>query len=299
MGYSLGVDAKYKLQAVIHITQLRQRRGTVAFFNIVFEDFIKYLEERLDDPYSIDQKNASLCGPAAVMFCWLCKRPDLFTQYVINVYETGMGKMGDLVVTPGEDCRNYSPATIKGVDWVALAALRDSENTVFDYDDETDQVSGITLSGAIEKWFKNIGFNVVENNADARTVQGYEALRKAASHLVQGKCVCLLVNAKFLLGEGFNIIANHWIVMTSEPKIDGKSISSLPNENSLLDKQINFTVYTWGLRWAIKIDQKNHTNTLKDFLDCFYGFVAAEYNDYSAFAAKVSLLDDQANRLKY
>jgi len=298
MRYGLAQDANYKLAALMLVTKFIERNHNAAFMSISKNDFIDKLKERIDDPSTINQGATSLCGPAVVMYCWLNKRPDLYAQYVINVYETGMGKMGGLSVKPGEDCRNYNPATIRGVDWVALAALRDSENVFLDYDEESDQVSGITYPGEIEKWFNNIGFRVLENDTSLLMREGYTVLKKAAGHFVQGRSVCLLVNKWFLDGDGVKVAANHWVVMTSEPTVDGISISSVPGEIGFLDKSIDFDVYTWGKQGTGSIN-KIRSNDLKDFLDCFYGFVAVEYNENSVFATNLSFLSGQAISLSH
>jgi hypothetical protein len=292
MRYGLAQDAKYKLDALMLVTKFIGRNHKAAFMSINKNDFIEKLKERIDDPSTINQGATSLCGPAVVMFCWLYKRPDLYAQYVINVYESGVGKMGELAVKPGQDCRNYNPTTIRGIDWVALAALRDSENVLLDYDEESDQVSGITYPGEIEKWFNNIGFMVLENDTSLLMREGFSVLKKAACHFVHGKSVCLLVNKWFLDGDGVKIAANHWVVMTSEPTIDGIKISSVSSEIDFLDKSIDFDVYTWGKQGAGSIN-KFRSNDLRDFLDCFHGFLAVEYNDHSLFAAKLSFLSDQ------
>jgi hypothetical protein len=298
MEYSLVTDLKYKLDANILVIQLILRTDKTAFMNIKLDDFINQLKERIENPYTINQGNASLCGPAAVMFCWLSKRPDLYTQYVISMYEKGSGKMGSLAITPGDDCKNYDPVTTPDVDWIALAALRDSENIFLDYDDEGDQLSGITMPGEVEKWLKNIGFHVVENNTALVFGEGYEVLRQAAGHFKEGRSVCLFVNARFLHGDGLNLTADHWIVMTSEPIIDGNNISSLPSGEGLFDKKIDFNVFTWGPKYSGRISQWQSI-TLNSFLDCFYGYIASEYDRNSRFENNIKMLSDQDIKLSY
>jgi len=289
MGNCLAIDLKYQVEAYSLLTKFKANNDpivtgtnkTFAFSKIVLDDIVDQLYERLEDPSKINQGGANLCGPAAVIFCWLCKRPDLYVQYVLNVYERGEGRMGTLFVQPGKDCRNHELNSIRDVDWVALAALRDSENSRFDFDSEPNYLGAITMPDDVEKWFENIGFNVLESRTVAMCSEGYETLRKAALYYKEGCCVCLLVNATKIFGGPWwdlNLTANHWIVMTSEPKINGVSVLSIPSENGLLDKPIDFEVYTWGVR---KYLQKWRNIVLEDFLDGFYGIIAAKYDENS------------------
>ncbi|MEA5114057.1 MAG: hypothetical protein VB050_08505 [Geobacteraceae bacterium] len=172
-GLSRGQYEKYKADAKKRIWDFKLRHSlktkhpdnqpVPGFPNLLSLNIAKELVDRVNDPESIDQKLSSLCGAASVMFCWLRKRPDLYVQYVINVCETGVGKMGDLSVRPGTDNRNYKNEmlvipddkrkkpylviTIPAVDWIALAALTDSENAGLDYDSAGDQIPGITILG--------------------------------------------------------------------------------------------------------------------------------------------------------
>lgn len=271
------------------------------FPNLLSLNIAKELVDRVNQPKSIDQGDSSLCGAASVMFCWLSKRPDLYVQYVINVCETGVGKMGDLSVRPGTDNRNYknqrydekleaNVITIPSVDWIALAALTDSENAGLDYDSAADQIPGITFPRTVEKWFKNIGYYVTGNETNLVRHKGFAALREAAAHLKYGESVCLFINANIISKpkeRGLNMTPNHWVVMESEPMIDGQSIFSFPDAAGLDKKTIDFKIFTWGGVSYIK-DLYEQTVTVKEFLSCFYGFVSAEYpSALSSFEFKV------------
>lgn len=269
------------------------------FPNLLSLNIAKELVDRVNDPESINQTDSSLCGAASVIFCWLRKRPDLYVQYVINVCETGVGKMGDLSVRPGTDNRNYKNQrydeklkakviTIPAVDWIALAALTDSENPILDYDSASDRIAGITMPSTIAKWFKNIGYYVTGNETNLVRHKGFAALREAAAQLASRKSVCILINANIIEipgASGQESFPNHWVVMMSEPMIDGQSIFTFPDAAGLDNKKIDFNIFTWGRIQSINLDR---TNTVKDFLNHFYGFVAAEYpSSLSSFEFKV------------
>src|SRR5688572_15142105 len=143
--------------AIAAIQAFASRTGPAVFPNLGTSRalFAQALSDRVRLPALMDQGSASLCGPAVFLFAVLRKNPEVFAKYVIDLYETGHGKIGGLVVSPGIDCRNYRPVgtAIAAVDWVALASLRDSTNVFSDYESHTNEASGITLPGTLAGWF--------------------------------------------------------------------------------------------------------------------------------------------------
>ncbi|MEA5114058.1 MAG: hypothetical protein VB050_08510 [Geobacteraceae bacterium] len=113
-------------------------------------------------------------------------------------------------------------------------------------------------------------------------------MREAAAQLASRKSVCIFINAKTIEepgASGQESFPNHWVVMMSEPMIDGQSIFSFPDATGLDNKKIDFNVFTWGKIQSINLKR---TNTVRDFLNHYYGFVAAEYPSApSSFEFKV------------
>ena len=93
-----------------------------AFPNIPRTKVVGGLRLRLstDGAKFIAQKGSSLCGPAAVMFCVANRNPEMYAQYVMDLYDKGEAQFGTLTVKPGDACRNYDPKRIAPVDWIAL-----------------------------------------------------------------------------------------------------------------------------------------------------------------------------------
>src|SRR6476620_4935644 len=100
------------------------------FPRIAESDIVAGLADRIQDPTQQHQGAAGLCGPAAFFYCVLNYKPELYVQYVIDLFTTGKARIGSLEVKPGAACRVYQPprGRIHPVDWVALASLRDSDN---------------------------------------------------------------------------------------------------------------------------------------------------------------------------
>ena len=112
-------------------------------------DIITGLHDRVLDPTKQNQGAAGLCGPAAFFYCVLNYKPELYVQYVIDLFTTGKARIGSLEVKPGAGCRVYQPPTdkIAAVDWVALASLRDSDNFVMDMSSVDDEVASWKHAG--------------------------------------------------------------------------------------------------------------------------------------------------------
>jgi len=159
------------------------------FPRIHLEDVIAGLRERVTDPTKQNQGAASLCGPAAFFYCVLNYKPELYVQYVIDLFTTGKAHIGSLKVEPSLPCRVYQPPAdkIAPVDWIALASLRDSENTIMDYASADDTVAGITRPGTLASWFRDIGYQNVRDDTNyyfckgAKEIQAFDRDMRAMS----------------------------------------------------------------------------------------------------------------------
>jgi hypothetical protein len=87
------------------------------FPHIAAADVVAGLRDRVNDPHKQDQGAASLCGPAAFFYVLLNFKPELYVQYVIDLFTTGRARIGALTVEPSHGCRSYNPppAKISGV----------------------------------------------------------------------------------------------------------------------------------------------------------------------------------------
>lgn len=257
-----------------------------AFSNLNRIDVAKELRQRIEEPHKIDQGQSSLCGPSVFIYCIAKRKPKVYAQYVIDLFEKGEASIGRLKIKPGRDCKNYQPPTdsgMVGVDWIALAGLRDSENNAMDYDSYKDQVSGITLPGTVAKWFAFGDFIAVRNKTNKVFDKDLYMLLKAHQLYMCGAMVCLFVGANVL--QGFpkgKSPADHWVVLESGIRIDHKTVDPLlgqgkkvNQDSSLLSKRIDFNIFTWG-QGSYPVNRKKTDLTVGEFLDYYYGFVAAQ-----------------------
>lgn len=111
----------------------------------------KQLSDRLNYLSFPDQNRAMLCGSAAFFYCLQKDRPDLYKQSIIDLWKTGTTKIGSLEITPSMKTRHPKEyfqgdlEKISAVDWILLASLRDSENSIMNHNSPSDDVSAITM----------------------------------------------------------------------------------------------------------------------------------------------------------
>lgn len=260
-------------QAEELIRDFAARPGGGVFHKIARSKVAEGLLERVYNPSAIHQKGSSLCGPAALLFDLATRDPVSYVRYVTSLYETGVGKIREITVEAGGDLREYDPGqNVEASDWIALASLRDSENYFFDYQDANDEFAGITLPGELEDWFRKAGYAEVVNDARVVVDQEEENIRRAHSYYLQGFRVCLFIHSNMLSksteSDG-SMTPDHWVVLTSPVE------HKLTTIDGGLVKTISLHIYTWGQgRWRVP---KDGVLRLDDFLNNYYGFVAARY----------------------
>lgn len=235
-----------------------------AFPHIRRVDVVAGLNDRMADPWKQNQGTASLCGPSAFLYCLMHDRPEIYVQYVIDLFEKGKAKIGSLEIHPSEKCRRYSPNPndIAAVDWIALASLRDSENSVFDYSSVKDTASGITMPHSMAAWFRAAGYGHVKNVTNVFFTKGRSDIDTVHHLTLQMRRVCLFVNMAVVdtpqdLGRTFS--PNHWVVLLAPG-------APVTNDN------FNINIYSWGREFKVP---KTAPMPVKGFCHGFYGYVTA------------------------
>lgn len=212
-----------------------------------------------------DQSSSSLCGPAVFFYCLQADRPDIYMQAANELWLYGQTKIGDLQITPSKGCRHPSgkfydessqPLTplISGLDWLTLASLRDSENTVFSYDSVDYKVSGISMFDSIAEWFEKAGYEKVFDNVGI-TRGTLHDIRALNTYIKQGYRVITLIADSLLESSESNLtIPSHWIVWDGEVTEDANG-------------KVSLQLFSWGTvnNW-IKKDKDIHF-----FINRFFG----------------------------
>jgi hypothetical protein len=219
---------------------------------------------RIAHPGILNQGDASLCGPTALMHGVVSDRPGEYVRFAIDLFEKGRAKLGRMVIEPGADCRNYNPnGKIPQVDWLTMASIRDSENWLFDYDEVEDEFAGITLPGELASWFSRAGYSDVKNVTNVYFNKGGGTLDDADRLYAAGYRVCLFIGINMLKGSAQtsgSTTAEHWVVLRSRVVRSGGNV--------------RLTVFTWG-DGTYELPRRD-TLSLENFYRNFYGYVAAK-----------------------
>jgi hypothetical protein len=224
-------------------------------------DIVAGLRERVQDPAKQDQGAADLCCPAAFFYCVLNYKPELYVQYVIDLFTTGRACIGSLGVKPGAGCRVYQPPKdkIAAVDWVALASLRDSDNMIMDLSSVSDRVAARSREGEVGKWFR-IGYREVRDDANNYFCKGRKEIEAFDRDMRMNRDVCLFVNDNMPY-EGKDRLKstfwNHCVVVDDVPDFKRD--------------QISLSVYSRG---EVQRIPKVGSFTVEEFSRNFYGYVS-------------------------
>jgi hypothetical protein len=197
------------------------------------------------------------------MFSVATRDPEMYAQYVMDLFDKGQAQFGTMTVKPGDPCRNYDPTRIDPVDWIALASLRDSENRYMSFAAVDNDAAAITGPTSMVKWFRAAGYATVHSSTQlfGDMVKEDHEIMRAGSARMQGCDVCLLVNSKMLDSmDSLSVTPDHWIVLTKPVKLDMKK------------REIAVEIFTWG---SIRTLPDTGVANLDDFLKNYYGYVAA------------------------
>ena len=251
------------MSALTRIADFAAGSGTSAFPAFTRATIVAGLRERVADPTKIDTTSVNLCGPAALFYCLAKDNPDLYVQYVVDLFTKGEANIGKLKVKPGRDCRNARPDTsqIAPVDWIALASLRDSENAILDYESIDDTVAGATMPSGLAAWFTACGYSQVRNDTNVFICKGRGAIDTAHQLRLQGRRVCLFICDNMLYRDhdtDLSLHPDHWVVLESPA--------------SVVNGTISIRVFSWG---RICMVPPTGTLDVDHFCRNFYGFVAA------------------------
>jgi len=222
----------------------------------------RQIDERFNGFDFPNQIAASVCGPAAFFYCLQKDRPDAYAQAARELWRYGKTKIGDLVISPGEGCRHPTGTfyyddgrpKIAGTDWMTLAGLRDSENTVLSFDALDSPVAGITMWQTLTEWFEKAGYEMVFNNVGI-TQAGVQGIRDLNKYIEQGYKVVTLINDG-LLGNSTNktTLPTHWVVWNGSVTQDSNGYISLK-------------LFSWGK----KMNWIKPKRDLQFFINRFFG----------------------------
>ncbi|MEA5103967.1 hypothetical protein [Pantoea sp. S18] len=219
------------------------------------------ISSRINHSSYPNQGATSLCGPASFFYCLQMDRPDIYQKAANDLWAFGKTKINNLVIEPGKGCRHpkgkfyfNGRERVSGLDWITLASLRDSENSIMSYDEIDDQVAGITMWGKLSEWFEKAGYVKVFSNVGLSN-SNVQDLAKLNEYANDGFKVVTLISAGMLFDFGPDDTSskNHWIVWDGAIKNEkGQYVS----ESSKMDEIVNLKLFSWGeVKNQIKLDK--------------------------------------------
>lgn len=198
-----------------------------------------------------NQGGTSLCGPASFFYCLQMDRPDVYKQAAIELWLHGKTKISALEILPGDGCRHpkgsfyddYGRETVSGLDWITLASLRDSENSLMSYDEVNDQVAGITMWGKLSEWFEKTGYEKIFDNISL-SHSNLKDIINMNNFIGKGYKVVSLISAGMLSDfPGDSSSKNHWIVWTEQVKCSNGVVIS---ERTSSEDVVDLNLFSWG-----------------------------------------------------
>jgi hypothetical protein len=135
------------------------------------KSLINQLQLRYENPYSVDQRDMYLCGPAAVVFVLFLKYPARSVQICQSLFEKGeIGPplTSSKTIKAAEALRERDlPPGMSQVDWMLIATLREAENLFFTVDPQASklaQMAGQVTTQARADTGLDVGFCELTSN---------------------------------------------------------------------------------------------------------------------------------------
>jgi len=257
--YTLTYDLKKtaggspKINALLALERWRTNGVAGKFTKIDKAKMVAEISTRIDLPWKMDQKHQSLCGPMTVLVALALKDPERYVAVAKSMYETGKFTSRGKTIQAGAHLFSAAvPTDTAAVDWMLAAAMRDSENAIFDYDDG-DKFAGITSPGEMRGWMETIlGCTKADYNSTYMWGEKKE-LGVAWDAVRSGNVAAVFVDHSYLPGQPAAKInvPDHWVLL-----FDVQSIGD----------RVKFRVITWGKVLSVDL-------STSAFEDLFWGSV--------------------------
>ena len=223
---------------------------------------------RIANPSTIDQNNAMLCGPAAVMFGFAADQPVSYAKFAIELFEKGEAPLGrHNTISPHKFLRFINPGiNVDQADWMTLGSLRSSENWLVHYWSTDQALGGMTTAWELARWLGDAGYRDVREETNTVRDKGESNLQDASRLYEAGYRTILFIDSGMLEREtqskDSSILDRHWVVLRSKVQIASGSVRLL--------------VYTWGDGERTIPQNPGTPLTLDDFLQNYHGYVAGK-----------------------
>jgi hypothetical protein len=231
------------------------------------KQLIAEMQLRLNDAFQINQGTQPFCGPAAIIFELVRKQPLRYIQICRSLFEKGSFQGKTKLIQASQLLRrSQGRLRMAPSDWMVLATLRESENTIFNIEVNTPEIirnlAGMTKSWEMQGWIKELF-----DYRQVKTIHTYlfgefAALEQAKAAINSGGVVFGLVTADGLLRDKkpFLPLPTHWVSILGNISVKGGDWSD--NDSG----RISLDLYSWGKQFHINKDEDV-------FEDYFWGVV--------------------------
>jgi len=223
---------------------------------------IAEMRSRIQDPFQVNQGGQPFCGPAAVTFTLSARQPLGYVEICRNLFETGSFRTQSMrSISPSMTLRqSKGNLRMPQVDWMVLAALRESENLIFPIEASAPaivrNISGMTKSWEMAGWARE-----VLGGRDVKSHYAYfsgdlEALRAADEAIQAGGFAFALITAEGMLGKKLPLIPypSHWVALLGNITIQEGSSGNVNRD------RVSFDVYTWGKKMRVDLAKNSFKN---------------------------------------
>ena len=193
---------------------------------------------RVANPSTIDQNNARLCGPAAVMFGFAADRPAAYAKFAIELFEKGEADFGRNTITPEYLMRHVNPGNnIDQADWMISGACVRRRTGSVSYWNTDQALGGMTTAWELANWLGDAGYvdvreetNVLRDKGEEQSAGSKQAVRGGLSHRPVHRFRHAVHGAP---SPRIPVILDrHWVILRSKVQIANGKVS--------------FMTYTYG-----------------------------------------------------
>jgi hypothetical protein len=297
-------DREYAKRLVNHNLLEQKPLPSGMWQNLRREDVAAGLKSRVDSPDLINQGNTYLCGMAAVAHEIAKSDPVHYAWMGLCLFMMGRARLSRASseeLKPGVETRRSAIPNVyvKGgmrpmnhADWLVLASMRDSLNTILNYSkSEAGFLGNIPLIGHFFKELHPAGWNttgdvikalklagwgtVVDRVTGPVRTAGAQNAEDAADYRERGYSVILLINSRLLRDERAVTTAavgtsDHWVGLVAGIELNRFWRSGGSSE---LDRW-GARARIWNYGTTVDIPNKGGYHSLRTFLQHYYGFVA-------------------------
>ncbi|MBS1811302.1 MAG: hypothetical protein JST84_24270 [Acidobacteria bacterium] len=229
------------------------------------------IKKTVANPFSVQQVNTPLCGPAAIVFQLLSRQSGptrqrqtkRYVQICRELWESGKFQSRTETIKPSDTLIASSPPINDSnannqtsvADWMLLATLRDTANAIFPVDANSSQfVMGISTPWEMEDWiFEILGYDTTDYLSTITSGE-IEAMRSAQKVWEKGGVAFLMIDDALLKGQSSGVIPTHWVAFQGGLILDD------------IASTISFICYSWSKNYHVVMKQK-------DFAEYLFGIV--------------------------